>query len=411
MRTLLALALLSSLATWPVEATTHIAPLIAPRETVESVSERFVDRLSARTLLRMTAPAAKMRVLPHLKQEADLTTLKRPVVVSALGFGKIVVDGASSLRLHVTSAAPGTVLLVAGDEDESYERFEPSDLATWTPTTRGSTVYLAVEGEGGMATIAQLAIGTPQLASSASACMKDVACTSAGDDPEVIEASRAIALIRFVRGAASYVCSGGLVNDANGSRTPYLLTAQHCISTPEEAASVEAVWDYRSSACGLTPNEKTRTYGAELLVASAQTDVALLRMKKLPPNRVFLGVELSPQNAGTTMYRVSHAEGGPQKYSAGSVRTAGAGCLTAPRPRFIYTSQTEGAVAMGSSGAPLLLPGLRIAGQLFALCGASPTDTCAVYNDAVDGSIVASWPLLAPYLDPPQVARRRSTRH
>lgn len=411
MRTLLALALLTSFAATALHGSTKIGPLIAPREIEQPSSDRFLDRVSARMLLRMTAPVTKVRILPNLKHEADLTTLKRPLVVASTGLGKIVVEGATSLRLHVSSAAPGTVLLVAGDQDEAFERFEPSELATWTPTTRGSTVYIAVEDGGGTASIAELAIGTPQLNENGSACTKDVACTSADDDPEVLEASRAIALIRFVRGSSSYVCSGGLVNDSNNSRTPYLLTAHHCISTPEEAASVEAVWDYRSSACGVSPKEKTRTYGAELLVASAQTDVTLLRMKNVPANRVFLGVELSPQAAGTPMYRVSHAEGGPQKYSTGTVRTSGAGCSTAPRPRFLYTTQTEGAVAMGSSGAPLLLPGLRIAGQLFALCGPSPNDTCANYNDAVDGSIAESWALLAPYLDAEPLGRRRSARH
>lgn len=418
MRTLIALTLLMLSPTSDVRAATQIAPLIASGETAEPVRGAFLDRASARTLLLMTAPAVTPRLVPNLKHEADVTSLDRPLPVGEVGLGKIVVRGATSLRLHVTGAAPGTVLLVAGDEDESFERFEPSDLATWTPTTRGSTVYIAFENKGATASIAELAIGTSQLNGSASACTKDLACTNAGEEPEVLEASRAIALIRFVRGAASYVCSAGLVNDTNNTQTPYLLTARHCISTPEEAASIEAVWDYRSAACGVVPKQSTRTYGAELLVASAGTDVALLKMKKLPPNRVFLGVELTPQPAGTRTYRLSHAEGGPQKYSAGTVRTSGAGCPTTPRPRFLYTTPTDGAVSMGSSGAPLLLSGLRVTGQLFALCGPSPNDPCAIYNDAVDGSIVASWPLLAPYLDAPPIAldlppsaRRRSTRH
>jgi hypothetical protein len=37
-----------------------------------------------------------------------------------------------------------------------------------------------------------------------------------------------------------------------------------------------------------------------------------------------------------------------------------------------------------------------VAGQLLGNCAASPDDACAIYNDAVDGSIVAPWPLLAP---------------
>ena len=387
------------------------AVLLTSFASAEPAPDVVLDRASARTLLRINAPVKPRRIVPNLRHEADLTTLAEAVSING-EVGKIVVDGAASLRLRVTGATPGTVLLVAG-EDELFERFEPSALATWTPTTRGSTVYIAVERGGAVAYIAELAAGTPQVTGSASACTKDVACTQAGDDPEVAAASRAIALIRFIRGDASYVCTGGLVNDSKKSGTPYLLTARHCISTPAEAASVEAIWDDRSTICGVTDSasRSVRTYGAELVVSSADTDVALLRLKKLPPDRVFLDVELAPLAAGTMTYRISHAEGKPQKYSAGKVRTSGAGCPTAPRPRYIYTTPTEGAVAMGSSGAPLLLPGLRVAGQLFALCGPSPNEPCAIYNDVVDGSIAASWPVLAPYLDPPAVARRRSARH
>lgn len=389
------------------------AILLTSFASAQPVSDVLIDRATARTLLRMSAPPVKpRRILPNLKHEADLTTLGQAVPLGA-EVGKIVVEGATSLRLRVNGATPGTVLLVAG-EDESFERFEPGELATWTPTTRGSTVYIAIES-GGAASIAELAIGTVESNASASACTKDVACTDANDDPEVTAASRAIALIRFVRGNASYVCTGGLVNDTNKSGTPYLLTARHCISTQAEAASIEAIWDNRATICGVSDSasKSVRTYGAELLVASADTDVALLRMKNLPPDRVFLNVELAPLPAGTMTYRVSHAEGKPQKYSAGKVRTSGAGCSTAPRPRYLYTTPTEGAVATGSSGAPLLLPGLRIAGQLFALCGPSPNEPCAIYNDVVDGSIAASWPVLSPYLDAPAPAggRRRSARH
>jgi hypothetical protein len=411
MRTLIAVLLFTSLASSTLYAAASLRPLIVSEETAAGRRERFIDRSSARTLLRMTAPVKPARMVPNLKHEADVTSLDRVLVIRDPAPGKIVVEGATSLRLHVTGWAPGTVLLVAGEDDESFERFEPSETATWTPTTRGSTVYVAVEGAGADTTIAQLAIGTSHPNGAGSTCTKDIACTDAGDDPEVSEASRAIALIRFVRGNASYVCSGGLVNDSTDSRTPYLLTAHHCISTQAEAASIEAVWDYRSPACGSPGTVSARTYGGQLLVASADTDVALLQLKEIPPNRVFLGVELSPLTAGTSTYRVSHAEGKPQRYSAGKVRTSGAGCPTAPRPRFVYTTPTEGAVAMGSSGAPLLVPGLRIAGQLFALCGPSPNEPCAVYNDVVDGAIAASWPLLEPYLDPPVGVRRRSTRH
>ena len=391
-----------------------IQPLIVPEQPRERAREVIVDRSSAQTLTRMKAPVRTHALEPFLQHEADLATLPKPVQLRGAGVGKIVVEGATSLRLRVSGATPGTVLLVAGEGDDSFERFEPGDSATWTPTTRGDSVYLTVESGGESLTISEVAAGTSQLETAANVCTQDVACTDAADDPEVAAAGRAVALIRFIRGKSSYVCTGGLMNDTHNSRKPYLLTARHCISTPEEAASVEAVWDYRAPGCGLAADSaQTRTYGAKLLVSSADTDMSLLSLDAIPANRVFLGVEIAPLKKGTPTYRVSHADGKPLKYSAGKVETSGAGCPTAPRPRYVYTEPTAGAVAQGSSGAPLLLPGLRVAGQLFAMCGPSPNDPCAVTNDIVDGSIAASWPLLAPYLDPPAppAVRRRATRH
>lgn len=362
-------------------------------------------------LLRLTVPPATAALAANLQQQATVETLERPVaLLPERRTGKLTVEGAATLRLHVATTTPGTVLWIAGEGDETFERFEPGPSATWGPTTYGPTVYVAAEGDGTVE-VTQLAIGVADTGSTPSACLKDLACADTDELPEIAEASRAIAMLRFVRGDGSYVCTGALLNDKADSGTPYLLTARHCISTREEAASIEAVWDERSDTCGVaaTRRKQTRTYGAQLLVSSAETDVALLRLERIPPNRVFLRVELEPLPAGTRTYRLSHAGGLPQTYTTGIARDDGPGCASAPRPQFIYTSPSYGAVAMGSSGAPLLLPGLRVAGQLTGRCGPSPDDACAIYNDSVDGAMAASWPVLARYLDP-AAGRRRAVR-
>lgn len=248
----------------------------------------------------------------------------------------------------------------------------------------------------------------------APACLKDLACTDAlFESPEVEPASRAIAMLRVVRNRESFVCTGALVADASGSGTPYMLTARHCVATQEEAESIEATWDDRSSACGIASGRRkpVRTYGADLIAASAETDLALIRLHRIPDDRVFLRVEREVPAAGTRTYRLSHASGLTQSYATGDVTVRSEGCASAPRPQFIYTALDSGAVASGSSGAPLLLPGLRIAGHLVGSCGAMTNDACSPLNETVDASIAASWPMLAPYLDPPPVTRRRASRH
>ena len=248
----------------------------------------------------------------------------------------------------------------------------------------------------------------------ASACLEDVACPAAAAAfGAVLDASRAIAYLRFVRDGRPEVCTGALVSDAAGSRTPYLLTARHCIDNADTAAAVEIIWDLRSSACGSNRMQSyTRTYGAELLVASEKTDVALLRLRSVPPGRVFLGVDTRPLDPGTPVHRVSHAGGMSQTYAAGVIEESGATCARAPRPSFVYSRPTTGGITTGSSGAPLLARGLYVVGQLLGLCGAAPSNPCATFNDMVDGAIRESWPLLAPYLDPepPPMRKRRAAR-
>lgn len=325
--------------------------------------------------------------------------------------GRLMVEGATAVRLRFAELPSGTVLWIGG-EDEELVRFEASPSAEWGPTTNGESVYVLAENYDGAIVVTELA-SVAAVASQNSACLQDVACTDAQLYPELEQASRSIAYIRFVRDGQSYVCSGGLVNDASGSGTPYLLTARHCISTPEQAASVEIVWDLKSDACGSNRMSPiTRSHGAELLVASEATDVALLRLHSVPADRVFLGTDLRELKPGQAFHRVSHASGLSQSYAAASVDgDGGSACLRAPRTRFIYSDPTAGAISPGSSGAPLLLPGLLVGGQLLGLCGADPTNPCATFNSVVDGSIRQSWPLLAPYLDPSSVpSRRRAVR-
>ena len=55
----------------------------------------------------------------------------------------------------------------------------------------------------------------------------------------------------YASGSSYYICTGTLVADTGGSMTPYFLTANHCISTSTEAASLETYWDF-TAPCGTT---------------------------------------------------------------------------------------------------------------------------------------------------------------
>lgn len=402
-----------------------IHPLIdPPLASLEAlVMTPTIDRFAARELGRLRFDPMPRRSEKGLVNDGEVQMLVVPLPLRArdgdsetdlplAATARIELEGAGASRIRFTGVPAGTVLWLAGSEDQEFVRYEPASEDSWGPTTQGATVYVAAQGPLGHAAIAAVA-SVSSVTSNSSACMEDVACPTASTTfDSVMNASRAIAYIRFVRGGESYVCTGALVSDAAGSRTPYLLTARHCIDTMETAATVEIIWDLRSSACGSNQMAPySRSNGAELLVASEKTDVALLKLKSKPAGRVFLGIDTRLLEPGTSVNRVSHASGLSQTFAAGVVDGSAQTCSAAPRPSFVYSRATVGGISGGSSGAPLLVHGLYVAGQLLGLCGSDPSNDCATFNRMVDGTIRESWPLLAPYLDPAlPKPRRRSVR-
>lgn len=398
----------------------EIPPRLSLVEEQQPAERIVLDRENAPQLAHIGRRNVVAQASRRESAIAEVRELAEPIVIRTqmpVGAGlsvagTITVEEASTLRLRFEGSASGVVVWLAGEHDEEFERFEPGIQAHWSPTTKGATVYVATAGGTADLTLASLAIGSTSVDAGIPACMLDAAC-AADAPPELAEASRAIARLHVVRGDASHVCTGALLNDSSNSGTGFLLTARHCVSTAEEAASIEVIWDDRSTSCGSSGKRTTpRSYGAELLVSSADTDMALLRLTKVPLNRVFLGVSAADLPAGTKTYRVSHAAGAPQSFVSGAIDDQGLSCGTAPRPQFLYSTQVHGAVASGSSGSPLLTAGLFVVGQLSGRCGSAPEDACSAGNVLVDGSMQASWPMLEPFLNAPSGGRRRhATRH
>jgi S1-C subfamily serine protease len=384
-----------------------IQPLIDPPAVVaEAMMAPAMDRSEAVEVARLRLDDDVVQLLGapvSLPAESEV-----PFAASV----RIELEGAEASRLRFSGVPEGTVLWLAGSEDAQFIRFSPTSADSWGPTTHGATVFVAAQATGSAGTIVAAA-AVESISTNSSSCLEDVACPAASaafDD--VMDASRAIAYVRFVRDGKAQVCTGALVSDASRSRTPFLLTARHCIDSAATAATVEVIWDLRTSSCGSTRMAQySRGYGAELVAASEKTDVALLKLNSVPAGRVFLGIDTRVLDPGTPVHRVSHANGLSQTFAAGVVDSSGWTCPRAPRSSFIYSRPTLGGITTGSSGAPLLVGGLYVAGQLLGLCGADPSNPCASFNDTVDGSIRESWPVLAPHLDPASLKpKRRAAR-
>ena len=149
------------------------------------------------------------------------------------------------------------------------------------------------------------------------------------------------------------------------------------------------------------------TVGATLKAGSSNTDVTLLQLASAPTTAdgvaTYLGY-LTTAVANTNnlaLYRISHPAGSPQAYTEGVVDTTKGTCRTLPRGNFIYSRDTVGATEGGSSGSPVVNGSGQIVGQLYGACGTNVNNSCdAAANATVDGAFAASYPLLAPFLNP-----------
>ena len=371
----------------------------------------------ARVVELAEAPAAG-EILPHA---GGLLAARRGTVVWGAG---VRVDEGWRLRLHLSAARlpKGARLWVYGSGGETVGPFgaelQDPKGGLWTPSVGGPEIRLEVEVPGGSRarfTIDKVAeIVPPGIRLTVAAdfsCFIDGRCIDAGRFSGVDLVRKAVAHLEFPADEPGriFLCTGGLVNDTDSrSVVPYLLTANHCISTQASAAAVEAFWDYARAECdGPFPllSRLPRSHGATLVATARSSDFTLLRLGQIPSGRVLLGWTTAPVNNGTHLFRLSHPGTGtssiafPQIFAETVVDSTLPQVVDWPRPRFIYARQLAGGMWGGSSGSPVLLDNGQIVGQLSGAVGRAP-DSCDFESGIVDGAFAASFPSLRPFLDP-----------
>ena len=103
------------------------------------------------------------------------------------------------------------------------------------------------------------------------ACVVNAACQSSA---AVNTAKDAVASILFPSGGSHYICTGGLIADTVATSViPYFLTANHCISSSGEAASLETYFDYATTCsspnCTQPYNNAGDTVGSTIMATAA----------------------------------------------------------------------------------------------------------------------------------------------
>lgn len=347
--------------------------------------------------------------------------------------GQFRAVGAWALRLHLSRVAvpEGTTFVVCGTAQADCTAFGTGGITEsgeiWTPIVEGERLHLEIDvpahasrqgpirfvPSGLLELVSPDVLAHEPLQSGGSVSALDTSCLVPGEcagesDFAVIGNLRAAyAHLQFVKDGSNYICSGALVNDDGVEGfIPYLLTANHCFATQASATSLVAYFDYRYSSCsGGRPalSSLPRVSGATLLSTSANSDFTFLRLSSAPSGyRWYLGWDARGIPSGASLYRLSHPSGLPQHFSVSQyVSSPSSYCSSLPPNRYVYSSLNRGSTAGGSSGAPVLLPGGYIVGQLYGRCGTGDlSDPCDPRNSEVDGSFGSTYPLISHWLRP-----------
>ena len=157
---------------------------------------------------------------------------------------------------------PDAALYVHGGDDSAvhgpYTATDATAGQHRTPLIPGDEIILEVEAAD-RAQLNGLTIGTvvhgyrplpsdsPPPPSKSGACNLDVACEEA--DPWRKQVRSVGRYTYEAENGNTFFCSGALVNNTAQAPTPYFLTAEHCVSSPEEARTMVFYWNYQNQTC------------------------------------------------------------------------------------------------------------------------------------------------------------------
>ncbi len=185
---------------------------------------------------------------------------------------------------------------------------------------------------------------------------------------------RAVCMITFNDSKYAYYCSGALMNNVREDGTAYFLTANHCVATSAEAATLVAYFNYENSGCSTTDASLSQSVsGAVLRATSAYSDFTLLELDEYPPYEYqpyFLGWNNSGETP-TSGTAIHHPDGTAKCIAIDD------DLLTSNKTQILWddgttsrvgthwqTSYDSGGDEGGSSGCPLMDADKLVVGQL-----------------------------------------------
>ena len=190
----------------------------------------------------------------------------------------------------------------------------------------------------------------------AQSCNIDLACVA--PSTALANAAKSVAQLLFSDDAGNaFLCTGTLLNDLALSKTPYLLTAGHCMTSATAAHTLNTFWFFDSVACNsnATPPYVQLTGGAALLGRSQDHDWALVRLNEMPPAGAWYSAwnanPVTPNVVTTTLH---HPLGDLKKWTQGHTSQTIFNADSIVHGYFNEVLYSRGITEAGSSGAALL---------------------------------------------------------
>jgi lysyl endopeptidase len=342
---------------------------------------------------------------------------------------RLRLQGEDALSLSVVvraQALPSGTRLVLHDVhgDQLRGPYGPEDFVDgtlWSPLVSGTDLILSLALPAHAAPDAHvivtkvhfgiLPLQEPAIKSGPGACNVNILCPAGADWRNE---ARAVALVTI---GGQFSCSGTLVNNTERDLTPYFLTANHCVSTPAQAASTVYYWNFQNSSCGARGTGKLsqNQSGAQHVATSDRSDFTLLRLNSTPPssfnvhyagwdhrNVAPVGVTgIHHPRAGEKA--ISHSEQATRVTESGRTAESGQGS------HLRVVSWDVGTTEPGSSGSGLWDRNRRLVGQLSVGASGCDSDDPSQDNNLSDwyGRLHESWhgstdpaASLRPHLDP-----------
>ncbi len=293
----------------PVEAGRGLPPgLIQPVKTISEVARVEMPEIDLAAYRAEDAIRERSEIPSPFRFAA---TIAADITPAAAGTWENLGDGSSLWRLRI--ASPGALSL-----NLEFDRFElPAGAGLWLYDGNGTMVQGPYtrdnrNAEGGLWTalvlgdeivveyhqpagagsrtdlrIASVNHGYREFGEAEAAATKQGTCNIDVICPEGDGWRNQIRATARITISGAFLCSAQLVNNTAEDLTPYLLTAQHCVSNGSEATSIVAFWNYESPTCGLhaggslVENQSGATL-VSLWEWQSGSDFALVRLDQTP---------------------------------------------------------------------------------------------------------------------------------